>query len=174
MNYQWVITRVLKDITKQINMLIAKFMKKALEPYTGFQVDVLDGRAHFAPGHDCRITLHTDLADKLGFTGTEFHRFIEKAPMDAQLYLDNIFLYSDIIQPQITGNVRSHLLCVIPTRERNLIPAYFTPQHLQYIPLEHNNFSTIPMDIRDIKGKLVPFASGQSVVKLHFRRQNKP
>lgn len=94
----------------------------------------------------------------------------------ANLYLglpSQLFIYSDIVQPQIVGDVMTSLVRIIPLDPTKYIyGAYkmhsFSPAH--YIPVLRREFDTIEIDIRMHTGEKVPFQFGTSCVKLHFQR----
>ena len=104
----------------------------------------------------------------LAFWGKEPHSLIRGIP-------DKMFVYCDICEPYITGDVKSPLLRIVPiplnafnyTYGANQT-SYFSPSH--YIPLRKTNFRTIEIDIKDALGKSIPFQSGTLTVTLHFRR----
>lgn len=85
-----------------------------------------------------------------------------------------LFVYTDICEPYITGDVHTPLLRVVPStvtdnynygsvKIRNFSPPRF-------IPLLRTNFQTITIDIRDEFGESIPFEYGTLTVTLHFRR----
>lgn len=88
---------------------------------------------------------------------------------------DKLFVYCDICEPYIVGDVQSPLLRIVPveTHGENYVYGanqvkHFSPPH--YIPLRQTNFRRIEIDIKDELGKRVPFESGTLTVTLHFRR----
>lgn len=97
-----------------------------------------------------------------------------KYPINLYLGLPSqLFIYSDIIQPQIVGDVMTSLIRIIPLDPTKYIyGAYkmhaFSPAH--YLPVMRREFDTIETDIRTSVGGKVPFQFGTSCVKLHFRR----
>lgn len=97
-----------------------------------------------------------------------------KYPFNLYLGLPSqLFIYSDIIDPQIVGDVMTSLIRIIPLDPTKYIyGAYkmhsFSPAH--YLPVMRREFDTIEIDIRTSIGSKVPFQFGTSCVKLHFRR----
>lgn len=86
---------------------------------------------------------------------------------------DKLFVYCDICEPYITGDVQSPLLRIVAHDARNDYPfastqiKHFSPA--QYIALRRTSFRTIEIDIRDQLGKSIPFEFGTLTVTLHFR-----
>lgn len=88
---------------------------------------------------------------------------------------DKMFVYCDICEPYITGDVRTPLLRVVPVEIREHNYAYGTVlvsrfSRLNYIPVQQTNLRRIEIDIRDHLGERIPFNSGTSTAILHFKR----
>jgi hypothetical protein len=88
---------------------------------------------------------------------------------------DKLFVYCDICEAYVTGDVQSPLLRIVPVESRESNYAYGTNQvkHFSvpfYIPLRQTRFRRIEIDIRDQLGKKIPFESGTLTVTLHFKR----
>lgn len=123
-----------------------------------------------------RITATPKLSLQLGFEpNTNFVRHnIGKYPINLHLGLPSqLFIYSDIVHPQIIGDVMSSLLRIIPLDPTKYIyGAYkinvFSPAH--YLPVLRREFDVIEIDIRTSIGERVPFQFGTSCIKLHFKK----
>ncbi|KAL6446795.1 hypothetical protein ACFW04_001315 [Cataglyphis niger] len=87
---------------------------------------------------------------------------------------DKLFVYCDICEPYITGDVQSPLLRIVTHDARNDYAfastqiKHFSPA--QYIALRQTCFRTIEIDIRDQQGRSIPFEFGTLTVTFHFRR----
>lgn len=87
---------------------------------------------------------------------------------------DKLFVYCDICEPYITGDVQSPLLRIVALDAQNNYSFassqinHFSPA--QYIALRQTCFRTIEIDIRDQLGEGIPFEFGTLTVTLHFRR----
>lgn len=84
---------------------------------------------------------------------------------------DQMFVYCDIIEPQIVGYESTQIIKIVNTTHSEV--NFGTPCHrdfhrLHYVPVMKNEFDTIEVNIRDITGKLFPFRHGIVTVKLHF------
>ena len=155
-----------EDIITQINKFVSEFYKEeGLEP---FFLDNEDYVFYF-PANDTIIKIHPDLADILGYEDFYFTKDQKRAKLRPNHMMQNLYVYTDLIEPQIVGSVRADLLCIIPATERTLKAAHFAPKQIHYLPLVRNNFSRIQINIRDVAGEQIAFASGHSVVKLHFK-----
>ena len=94
-----------------------------------------------------------------------------EAPMDLNATLPKaLFIYSDIVEPQVVGDVSAPLLRIVGVEHeqfnRTVVQTY-SPPH--YVSVLKRQFETIEMDIRDDTGARIPFQSGRVIVKLHFR-----
>lgn len=122
------------------------------------------------------ITSSAKLSLQLGFEpNTNFIRNgMGKYP--ANLYLglpSQMFIYTDIVQPQIVGDVMTPLVRIVPLDPSKYIyGAYkinvFSPAH--YVSVLRREFDTIEIDIRTSVGEKVSFQFGTACVKLHFKR----
>ena len=90
-----------------------------------------------------------------------------------------IFVYIDIIEYQIIGDVRAPVIKIIETerRLRNGSINTVTPIHhktftiLDYMPILSNNIQNIKVELRNEAGKLIPFnGTGKVIVGLKFQK----
>lgn len=93
--------------------------------------------------------------------------------VDLRRGLHHIYVYSDIVQYVMVGDVTAPLLRIIPLANTNDDPEQYT--HVfndpHYIPVSRQNIETIQIDLRSDIGDYIPFVSGKSIVKLHFGRR---
>ena len=84
-----------------------------------------------------------------------------------------LFVYSDIYEPYIVGDVHPPLLTKVNVDFSKFdywgmqSKAISTPR---YLPVLLTGFRTILIDIRDRLGNPAPFEHGRSSVTLHFKR----
>lgn len=86
--------------------------------------------------------------------------------------VQNLFLYTSIIQPQLIGDHYSQVLKIIPVTGAvgTIHDIHYTTLH--YCNVLSRDFNEISINIRDSLGFLVPFEDDSSViVKIHFRRK---
>jgi hypothetical protein len=85
----------------------------------------------------------------------------------------SLHLLTNIIKPQIVNNQFENLLKIIPINVHEFQfgcnHSITFPRH-SYLPLAHEKFDVIEMDIRDENMKKVSFEFGVSTVVLHFRQ----
>ncbi|GBN56674.1 hypothetical protein AVEN_110040-1 [Araneus ventricosus] len=113
----------------------------------------------------------------LGFDPTEIvsnHPNIEtvvESPLvtDPCAHYRVFFLYTDIVEPQIVGDVFAPLLRIVNVTGSDGEMVYVQYDRPHYIPLSRKIIDTIEMVIRTHRDELTPFESGRSYVKLHLR-----
>ena len=95
---------------------------------------------------------------------------IAKYPPDMRAGIDSLYIYCDIVQPQLVGNKREQLLRIVPAQGKygDMIGHTFTAPH--YIPVLNKQFSTVEISIKTDTDQPFAFQYGKSVLKLHFRK----
>ena len=94
-------------------------------------------------------------------------------PADISNGFYSMFIYSDIVEPQMVGDTCVPLLRNITVKtggvtQGNAVYRVFNSPH--YVPVRAKYLETIQIDIRKDTGENVPFERGKLMVKLHFRR----
>lgn len=124
------------------------------------------------------VKLNMHLMYMLGFNYMEIYDFPPGKheatyPLDLRAGFDSIYIYCDLVAPQIVGNTKAPLLRIISIQGDygQMVNQIFPSPH--YVPVLHRNFSSIKISINTDQDKPVPFQFGKSVVKLHFRKQKK-
>lgn len=84
-----------------------------------------------------------------------------------------MFIYCDIVEPQLVGDVLSPLVRIINISSDNYNygchkDVIFSPAH--YIPVMRKEFENLEIDIRTETGSPVPFEFGTLGLKLHFKK----
>ena len=82
-----------------------------------------------------------------------------------------IYVYSDIVQNQTTGDVKTPLLRVIPITSKygSIACVHYDRPH--FIPLNRRYIQSIEINLRDDQGNLISFESGKVIVTLVFKRK---
>ena len=83
----------------------------------------------------------------------------------------SIYVYTDIIENQHTGDYKVPLLRVIPITSKygeNVCVRYDKPH---FFNINRSRIQTIEIDLRDDEGELISFEGGRSIVTLVFRRK---
>ena len=92
----------------------------------------------------------------------------------ADLYenLKSMYVYCDIVDPQIVGSNELKLLRVVPFTSdgEDKHQARWEPIRAEYLKLSKKYFDTIDLHIMSSMGTPMGFLNGRSIVKLHFRK----
>lgn len=120
--------------------------------------------------------LHEDLCRMLGFTLTSYNGFClfdESLTATNQPNLSasmsHIFVYCDIVKPQIVGDIFCPLLRIIniSMNKGETVTNEFRPN---YLPLNRLEFDTIEILLCNEFGEEIQFDHSQCIVTLHFRK----
>ena len=93
-------------------------------------------------------------------------------PPDLNAGFTSLFVYCNLIVPQVVGNVSTQVIRVVNVQKadygENIEKAYPNPH---YVPMLSKEFSSVEINIKDDVGNLVKFEYGKVIIKLHFRRR---
>ena len=110
----------------------------------------------------------------LGFGGKDvILKKTTESPYVADLTtISTIYVYCDIVEPQIVGDTSAQLLKSIPAEGRfgDIIAKTFT--NIQYLPIRTKSFEAVEVLLRNDTGDPVPFERGKVVITLHFRKHS--
>ena len=110
----------------------------------------------------------------LGFGGKDVMlKKTTESPYVADLTaVSTIYVYCDIVQPQIVGDTSAQLLKSIPAEGTfgDIITKTFT--NIQYVPIQRKLFEDVEILLRSDTGDPVPFERGKVVTTLHFRQHS--
>ncbi len=128
------------------------------------QIEVKDG---------IYVQFHGECCDALGFDCDEWYHGMMYSPhrYDISRGFHALYVYCNICEPQIVGDVYAPLLRSIAikgNRGEHVIKTYAEPH---YIPVTDRQVDNIEINIKDDTGVDVPFMRGKVVCKLHFRQR---
>lgn len=92
--------------------------------------------------------------------------------MDLNLNTHHLYVYCNLINEIMVGDIFAKLLRAISTRSEDYgqyVTHTFTSPH--YLPLASSFENYVEISIRDDQGRLIPFESGKVIVTLHFRKR---
>ena len=121
------------------------------------------------------VGLYGQLAKILGFGGGGDLKILKskESPYVAELQsITSIYVYCNIVQPQIVGNTMVLLLRTTPVggNSGDVIAKTFT--NIQYVPVQTKSFEDIEILLRTDTGDPVPFECGKVIATLYFRKQS--
>ena len=94
-------------------------------------------------------------------------------PVEISAGFHSLYVYCDIVHPQIIGNKKARLLRAVAVPRDvqfggQVVIIYDNPH---YLPVLYNEFETIEIHIKDDTNNDIPFNFGRSRIKLHFRKR---
>jgi hypothetical protein len=121
------------------------------------------------------IQLSNELLYMLGFKERVLKKTnnLAEHPPDITGGISSLFVYTDIIAPQIVGDVKTNLLRIIPIEGEKPFGQVIVKEYksLHYADLLKNNFNSVHVSIRSDDGERIKFIFGKTYLKLHFRRK---
>ncbi len=122
------------------------------------------------------VVLGTPLQYMLGFGGKWSYTFSKAQvfgtyPPDLTSGFNTLYVYCDLIQPQIVGNILAPLLRTVAVSGEfgKTVDKIFLEPH--YLPLRNKRFDTVQLSIKSDQNESVKFNFGKSIIKLHLRRK---
>jgi hypothetical protein len=80
-----------------------------------------------------------------------------------------LFIYTDIIPPQVVGDTRASLIRTVHVENDHQKGSFISFENPQYFPVNKTEISSINININDETGKPVQFINSLVSVTLHFR-----
>jgi hypothetical protein len=118
------------------------------------------------------LQLSDTLAYMMGYKYNVISGFgMAEYPPDMRGGIDSIYVYCDLVEPQIVGDSMEPLLRILPVSGNygDIVHRVFDSPH--YVDVLQKEFSSVGISIKTDRDLPVPFRFGKSVVKLHFRRK---
>ena len=160
------------DVYTLIKIINSTITKQGAQDNINLSFDDLSGKVTIEIKNGAELYLTDDIAVILGFEiemiFSETTQSPRVADINAGLY--SMYVYCDIIQAQLIGDVEVPLLRIVPVEGKHGDMITKTFQNLQYVPIVKKQFSTVEMDIKTDTGEKVPFESGKLITTLHLRR----
>jgi hypothetical protein len=173
-----------KHLVSEIDAAIEKTVGEALKKvhiYLNLEYSNTAKRVKFSKisKDGAGIRFHPNLLLKLGGRPEKMFGEVyvnDKQPFtyDVDLYagFNHLFVYSDIADFTMLGDIEAPILRVIPNEQSEAIHVHKEFLNLHYVPIAKSYFDDININIRGSTGELVHFAGGKSMVKLHFKRKS--
>lgn len=119
---------------------------------------------------NCKVLLHKGISELLGFHPGEYKGTVHSPFVaDPHASFPVIYVYCDLVEPQIVGDVQAPLLKIVKVegKDGEMINAHYPRPY--YLPVMRQHFQSIEIDIRLHSGDFVPFERGKVYLVLHFR-----
>ena len=124
------------------------------------------------------LKMHPTVSHMLGFihnhkfdASSEDRTYLAEHFGNVHRDLDNIYLYTNIVEPIIVGDTYAPLLQTIPV-DPKMHGQIMQHQVMnpQYMKLETGNIAVIEIKLCDDRGRTITFDRGTVIVKLHFKK----
>ena len=137
----------------------------------------LDGKVTISVSSGYEVLLTRDQAIILGFCDVDDEVEVEEISVtktgehQANLHRKtNIFIYCDIVEPQIVGDVNVPLLGIAPCETPGKVyEKTYTGENIRYIPVQTRSFQNIKKHLRSSTYEPMSFEHGRASVTLHLR-----
>lgn len=117
-----------------------------------------------------KVVLYNGISELLGFNPGEYVGNVQSPYVaDTNASLSVMYVYCDLVEPQIVGDVQAPLLKIVTVKGQDgeIINEHYARPFYQ--PVIRKHFQTIQIDMRMHSGELVPFERGKVFAVLHFR-----
>ena len=137
----------------------------------------LDGKVTVVVSSGYKVVLTRAQAIILGFLNVDDDEELkeisatETGEHQANLHRKtSIFIYCDIVEPQIVGDKMIPLLGIAPSESSGKIyEKIYTGENIRYIPVQTKSFQNIKIHLRSSTYEPMPFEHGRASVTLHLR-----
>ena len=116
--------------------------------------------------------LSMDMSNILGFNNSLVTTAREADSMvDMAQGFYALYVHTNVVKPCVVGDSVVPLLRLVPLEgiHGDMVSKSF--DNVQYVPVLHNEFGTVEVNIRDDAGRSVPFERGKVTITLHFQRR---
>jgi len=165
--------RTIKDVTSAVHRCLSSF---GIEKTLSIVHDEIQNFCFVRVADaDLQIQLSENLCNILGLENKKYEfgesRGIRQC--DIAEGFTSLYVYSNIVQPQIVGDVQVPLLRIVPVKEKsketNQVERF---QHVQYLPINNMGTETIEVVIKRDNGIPPSFRSGKVIITLHLKQTN--
>ena len=174
-----------KYLVEEMQASIDKFEKgilKHLNAYVSITYDALNQRLKVSAQNkrQVRIVFRNEFADILGLDptmigkpiGNEENMF--KFNVNLHHNFKSLYVYSDIANFTFIGDTVAPLLRIVPFSHNSKTGyVYKEFKTLHYVSVSKSVVDQVYITIKIENGSVVPFVTGKTILKLHFRRKKK-
>ena len=130
-----------------------------------------------SPGY--KVCLRRDQAIVLGFMTFDDSAEVKEISKSetgsyvANLHREtNIYVYCDIVQPQIVGDKTVPLLGIVPYQKTEAYETLYAVENIHYIPVQTKSFQKVKILLRSSTNEFIPFEHGRATITLHLKPLN--
>ena len=163
----------MQDLVKAANKALAKNVNDNIKS----TYNTLNGKVTVQLKKGYQLGLIGRMSIILGFGDTDL-KIITKTTVSPNVtdltVVSTIYVYCDIVDPQVVGDTSAQLLKSIPAEGKfgDVIAKTFT--NIQYVPVQTKSFENVEVLLRNDTGDPVPFERGKVIITLHFKQKSSP
>ena len=152
---------------------INESLKSRIESNIQLMYDKISEKVYVRLKNGYKLVLEEGLAIILGFGTKQIISESNYSPFVSDLNggVQCLYIYTDILSYQITGDTKTQLLKVVPVEGKYGETIYRMFDRPNYLPVGVKEFQDIKIDIRDGSGRKIQFEKGRVVINLHFRKR---
>ena len=159
----------MEDFITSVNQALSKETKANIT--LTFDKRTKKVKVHVQNGY--YVAFQGKLSILLGFGGNDIK--ISKTTIspyvgDITASINTIYVYCDIVQPQVVGDANVKLLRSVPIDGEVGKVVTRNYNNVQYVPVQTKTFGDIEILLRDDTGNPLSFEHGKVLVTLHFQR----
>ena len=140
----------------------------------------LNGKITIAISQGYKVSLRREQAIALGFLNVDDSAEVkeiaktETGLYEANLHREtNIYVYCDIVQPQIVGDKMASLLGIVPCEKTvETYEKIYAGENIRYMPVQIKSFQNIKVHLRSSTNESIPFDYGRASITLHLKPLN--
>ena len=161
----------MQDLVKAVNKALARNVNDNIK----LTYNALNGKVTVQLKNGYQLGLIGRMSIILGFGNNDL-KIITKTTVSPYVtdltVVSTIYVYCDIVEPQVVGDTSAQLLKSIPVEGTfgDIITKTFT--NIQYVPIQRKSFEDVEVLLRSDTGDPVPFERGKVVTTLHFREHS--
>ena len=140
------------------------------------KMDQMDQKVTVTLGKKQKLSFENRLGVLLGFGKYIVLSKSTKAPFvsDINVGMQSLFIYLNIVEPQIVGDVQASLLRIVPAQGKKGDVITLNYENPQFVPVATKEFETMEVLITSDTGEKIPFERGRVVLTLNFRPRRSP
>jgi len=163
------------DITEIITVINAALTKLGAKGIN-LKLDKMTQKVTATVAKGIKLSFENYLGVLLGFGNDIVLDKTTTAPYvsDINVGMQSLFIYLNIVEPQIVGDVLAPLLRTVPAQGKMNDVITLNYENPHYVPVTMKDFEIVEVLITSDTGEKIPFERGRVVLTLNFRPRRSP
>ena len=160
-----------KDVTDLLPVLNDIFISEEIDEICKFGYDNISCKIHVTISEGFSLVLNSELCNVLGFTQCILEgNIIADRCLNLHSMDDLIYIYTNIISPQMFGNSLHNVLKILDISSVEFGGIIFDTSITNYARVAINTFDVIHFEIRNVNRKRINTQNARIIIQLHFRK----